>query len=53
MEWFLDDLNFSWSDFTRKIEFEETKDSTELYKDKRQLVIVQENQLDNFKQQPI
>ena len=50
---FLDDLNFSWSDFTWKIEFEETKDSTELYKDKRQLVIVQENHLDNFKQQPI
>jgi hypothetical protein len=32
---FLDDFNFSGSDFTRKIEFEETQDLTELYKDKK------------------
>jgi hypothetical protein len=39
--------------FFIRIEFEETQYSTKLYKDKRQLVIVQENHLDNIEQQPI
>lgn len=47
---FLVDLSFSESDFPRMIKFKKPKDSTELHKNKRQLVIVQENHLNNFKQ---
>jgi len=50
---FLIDLNFNRSDFPKRIEFEEIQYLNELHKDKRKLVIIQKNYLNNFEQQPI
>jgi hypothetical protein len=47
---FLKNLNFNRSDFAKRIKFEETQ---YLHKDKRKLVIVQKNYLDNFEHQSI
>jgi hypothetical protein len=47
---FLKDINFNRSVFAKRMKFEETQ---YLHKDKRKLVIVQKNYLDNFEHQSI